>query len=160
MVQNSCANTGDTSSIPGPGRFHMPWGNKACLPQLLKPVCPRACALQEEKPLEWEAHTPQQESRPRSLQLEKSCTQQQRPSAVKIIFFFKRYMQPLSYIMFPRRDLASDLKLLTSLHTCPSQYWPTYPEKQCTVWKSFHLTECKNSPNYIGFPVTLYDCFC
>ena len=25
--ENSSANAGDTGSIPGPGRFHMPWGN-------------------------------------------------------------------------------------------------------------------------------------
>ena len=27
MVRNPLANAGDTGSIPGPGRFHMPWGN-------------------------------------------------------------------------------------------------------------------------------------
>ena len=35
LVKN--ANTGDTGSIPGPGRFHMLQG-KAHVPQLLKPV--------------------------------------------------------------------------------------------------------------------------
>ena len=25
--KNPSANAGDTGSIPGPGRFHMPWGN-------------------------------------------------------------------------------------------------------------------------------------
>ena len=69
VVQNPPANAGDTGSSPGPGRSHMPWSNKAHVPQLLslrsrtrKPqllspsatateACvPRACALQQEKP--------------------------------------------------------------------------------------------------------------
>ena len=33
------ANAGDTGWIPGPGRFHMPWGTQARGPQLLKPMC-------------------------------------------------------------------------------------------------------------------------
>ena len=57
VVKNLPANAGDTGSIPGPGRSHMPWSNKAHVlqlpslhsrahePQLLKPVCPRAHAL-------------------------------------------------------------------------------------------------------------------
>ena len=32
------ANAGDTSSIPGLGRFHIPRGNQACAPWLLKPT--------------------------------------------------------------------------------------------------------------------------
>jgi len=35
VVKNLPANAGDTGSIPGPGKFHMPWGNKAHAPQLL-----------------------------------------------------------------------------------------------------------------------------
>ena len=27
VVKNPPANAGDISSIPGPGRFHMPWGH-------------------------------------------------------------------------------------------------------------------------------------
>ena len=27
VVKNPPANAGDTGLIPGPGRFHMPWGN-------------------------------------------------------------------------------------------------------------------------------------
>lgn len=37
-------------NIPGPGRFYMPWGNQACIPQLLKlpahPYSPRQKARQ------------------------------------------------------------------------------------------------------------------
>ena len=41
---------------------------------LLKPVCPWAQALQQEKPLQWEAQVPQLESSPDSLQLEEAHT--------------------------------------------------------------------------------------
>ena len=44
---------------------------------------PRARALQLEKPLQWEIRAPQLENGPGSPQLEKACTQQQRPSIAK-----------------------------------------------------------------------------
>ena len=45
---------------------------RAWKPQVLKPVHPRDCALKLEKSLQWEACTPQLESNPHSVQLEKS----------------------------------------------------------------------------------------
>ena len=48
--KNLSANAGDTGSIPGQGRFHMPCSNEARAPQLPKPLAPRACAPQQEKP--------------------------------------------------------------------------------------------------------------
>ena len=39
VVKNPPANAGDTGSIPGLGRSHMPWSNSAHEPQLLKPTC-------------------------------------------------------------------------------------------------------------------------
>ena len=38
--------------------------NYSCAQQLLKPEHYRACALQQEKPLQWEDHAQQLESRP------------------------------------------------------------------------------------------------
>ena len=83
VVKNPPANSGDTGSIPGPGRSHMPWSNKACEPhllslcsrahepQLLSPRAtatearaPRARARQQEKPPQWEAHAPQRRGAP------------------------------------------------------------------------------------------------
>ena len=65
------ANAEDVGSVSGLGRFHMPWGNQACKPQLLDPSAatteassPRACALQQEKPLQWEACALQQGATP------------------------------------------------------------------------------------------------
>ena len=62
--KNVPASAGDTGSIPGPGRFHMPPSNWACAPQRLMAVClqPMLCDkrshhsekpmhLNEEKPL-------------------------------------------------------------------------------------------------------------
>ena len=79
MVKDPPANAGDMGSSPGPGRSHMPWSNKArvpqllslhsgaCEPRLLSPRAttteahvPRARAPQQEKPPQREARTPQQ----------------------------------------------------------------------------------------------------
>ena len=83
MVKNPPANAGDTGSIPGPGRSHMPRSNQARAPQLLslrsraresqllslhvtaaEAHVPRARAPQQEKPPQWEARTPQRRVAP------------------------------------------------------------------------------------------------
>ena len=93
MDKNPPANAEDMGLIPDLGRFHMPWNIQACVPQLQSSHSvevsncdywarmPRACALQQEKSVQWETHTPQLESSAPSLQLEKA--QQQRPSTIK-----------------------------------------------------------------------------
>ena len=53
----------------------------AHMPQVLKPACSRACAPQQEKLLQWEAHALQLDNSPYLPQLQKACVQQQRPSA-------------------------------------------------------------------------------
>ena len=57
VVETLPANAGDTGSITGPERSHMPQSNQAREPQLLSPrattteaCAPRACAPQQEKP--------------------------------------------------------------------------------------------------------------
>jgi len=82
---NLPANAGDMGLIPGLGGSHMPQSNKACVPQLLslcsrarkpqlsKPKCPRARALEQEKPPQGETHTRQLEHSPHSSQLEETC---------------------------------------------------------------------------------------
>ena len=53
VVKNLSANAEDMGSIPlPPGKYYMPWSNQTHAPQLLKPMHPRACALQQEKTLE------------------------------------------------------------------------------------------------------------
>ena len=52
-------------------------------PQLLKPVHPRAHALQQDKPPQWGVRTPQLDSRPCLPQREKAQAQQWRPSTAK-----------------------------------------------------------------------------
>ena len=101
VVKNLPATAGDTGSIPGPGRSHMPQSNYARVPQLLS-LCSRACEPQLLSPhtTTTEAHVPRAhasqreatamrspcttiKSSPCSLQLEKARTQQQRPNAAK-----------------------------------------------------------------------------
>ena len=38
VVKNPPANAGDTGSIPGAGRFHVPWSHRVPVAQLLKPT--------------------------------------------------------------------------------------------------------------------------
>ena len=83
MVKNPPANAGDTGLSPGPGSSHMPQSNEARVPQLLslrsrarepqllspwatttEARVPRACAPQQEKPTQWEAHALQQRVAP------------------------------------------------------------------------------------------------
>ena len=76
MVENLPASAGDTGSIPDSQRSHIPQSKSVChnywactlepgscdywsyVLQLLKPMLPRAHALQQEKPPQWEAHAP------------------------------------------------------------------------------------------------------
>ena len=95
VIKNMPASLGDTGSIPGLGKFHMPWSKQTHAPQLLslcsrahalqllKPMGPRVHAPQQEKPTQWEAHALQLESSPCSWQLEKAQVQQGRLSKAK-----------------------------------------------------------------------------
>ena len=49
VVKNQPASVKDMSSIPGPGRFHMLWGNQACASQLVS-LCSGAGEPQLLKP--------------------------------------------------------------------------------------------------------------
>ena len=67
VVKYPPANAGDTGSIPGLGRSHMPWSNYARAPQLLslrsrarEPQLLSSCATTTEAHTP-RAHTPQQE---------------------------------------------------------------------------------------------------
>ena len=79
VVKNPPANAADTGSIPESGRSYILSSSRAKsrnywahVLQLLKPACPRARALQQEKAPQWEAWAPHLASSPHSLQLEKS----------------------------------------------------------------------------------------
>ena len=50
VVKSPGANAGDMSSIPGLGRCQLLRVSSAHVPQLPKPVCPRANALQQKQP--------------------------------------------------------------------------------------------------------------
>ena len=76
VVKDPPANAGDTSSIPDPGRSHLPRSNEAHEPQLLslcsrarkpqlqKPVRPRQHPMEQERPPQREAHILQLEGSP------------------------------------------------------------------------------------------------
>ena len=51
VVKNLPANAGDMGLIPSPGRFHMPWGNSAHVPQVLKPMCSLHTAMKTQHSL-------------------------------------------------------------------------------------------------------------
>ena len=100
VLKSLPANAGDMGSIPAPGRFRMPRSNEACVPRRLS-LGSRACepglrsprattteaqepVLCKEKPLEWEAHVPQLESSPHSLQLVKNPPSKKDPAQPKM----------------------------------------------------------------------------
>ena len=65
-------------------------GKSICQVRVLKPVRPRAHALQQETPQQRQASAWQPESSPLSLQLEKAHKQQWRSSTVKNLLIFKK----------------------------------------------------------------------
>jgi len=73
------------------------------VPQLLTPVCSRACALQQEKPLQWETYAQKPERSPRSLQIEKSLYSSEDPAQPK-----EKKKNPLCCVM-----------VLLNLNKCP-----------------------------------------
>ena len=79
MEKNLLANAEGTGSIPDLGRCHMPWDKWAHVPSLQEPGRPGARAPRQKKPLQWEAHTPQLESSPRSPQLQKAMHSNEDP---------------------------------------------------------------------------------
>ena len=54
VAENLPVSAGDTGLISGLGRFHMPCGNQAHVPQLLS-LFSRACAPQQKKPQQLKA---------------------------------------------------------------------------------------------------------
>ena len=102
VVGNLPACAGDVGSSPGPGRSHMPWRNWACAPQLLS-LCsraheprllspratatethtPRARAPQQERPLQREAHVPQQGVVPARRYWRKPTCSNEDPTQIK-----------------------------------------------------------------------------
>ena len=79
VVENPPANAGDTSSILGSGRFHMLQSNYAC-------------ALQQERPLQWEACALQLDSSLQLPQLEKATCSNEDSTQPKIHTYIYVYM--------------------------------------------------------------------
>ena len=90
--KESTCNAGDMGSLLEPGIFHMPQSNKVSAPQLLS-LCsaataearmPRAHALRQEKPQQWEAWALQLESSLYLLQLGKRPQSNEDPEQPEI----------------------------------------------------------------------------
>ena len=98
VVKNLPASARDMDSNPDPGRPHRPRSSKARVLQLLslcsgawelqllsphaellQPMCPRACAPQQEKSQQWEAYRLKLESSPCLPRLEKSLCSNKDP---------------------------------------------------------------------------------
>ena len=90
-------------------RNHNHWAQK---PQLLKPAHPRAHALQQEKPCQWEAHAPPLESRVCSLQTEKSPHDHRDPAEPKTSNFLIHERKKSNF----RKNACHMYKLQEFLH--------------------------------------------
>ena len=94
-------------------------------PQLLKPTHPTARAWQQEKPLQWEACIRPLQSSPCSLQLEKACTQQQRPSPNSSVQFSRSIVSDSLWPHEPQHTRPPCPSPTPGVHPnpCPSSWW-------------------------------------
>ena len=88
--KNPSASAGNMGLIPGLGRFHTLWSNKAHAPQLRKPASLKTMLGNKKTHCNEKPRAPQLESSPCSQKREKAHTQQQRPSATKKKRMFKK----------------------------------------------------------------------
>ena len=108
VVKNPPANAGDTGSIPGPGRFHMPWSDKQspCAtttePVLQSPAVREATTMRNFRTA--------RKSSLHSLQLEKSLRSSEDPAQPKRNRYLKdKLLLPYSWLQWfsPRSDFWS-----------------------------------------------------
>ena len=90
-------------------RSHNCW---ACVPQLLKPEHHRAHALQQVKPPQREALTPQLERIPSPLQLEKSPCSNEDPAQPKIITFLRKAQFSLVHFLLLKDEKSQSCHLV------------------------------------------------
>ena len=127
MDRSLPVNSGDIGLIPGLGRFHVPQGNKVCVPQLLSPCSgalePNYWAHvlqllkpehlepmlpQQEKPPQWEARALQQSVAPTCCNQRKSvCSDEDLPQPKKYIL--KTMHLGLSVFPRPQWQLSPNL---------------------------------------------------
>ena len=86
----------------------------ARVPQLLKPVCPRACAPQQEKPQQWEACSPQRRVAPARRNWRRPVHSNEDPKQPKInkeINLFKKKKKDNKPVNPKHRDTQNILTL-------------------------------------------------
>ena len=125
VVKNPPANEGDWGSCLAPGDPTCPGATKplghnykACAQEPRSrnywSLRPRAHALQQERPPQWEALTPQLESSFHSLKLEKSPSSNEHPSIKKTLF--KKFYWSLKLYFFFRVSVLLTSHRPTGLH--------------------------------------------
>ena len=132
------ANAGDKSSIPGPRRSHTLWSNEAHARQLLSPCvattearAPRARALKQEEPPQWEACAPQRRVFPTGHNWRKATTQtQHRPKYIVKYFFF--FSQPKE---FPPNEYTHCIVLLGCHNKVSQSDWLSRQASIEQFWK-------------------------
>ena len=100
VVKGPPASAAHTGLIPGPGtKSPHAVGQLSLSATTTEPMHSRVCALEQEKPLQWEPCTPQLESKLHLLQLEKARSQQWRSSvAINEYNYFKMKYMHLSLL--------------------------------------------------------------
>ncbi|XDA86711.1 hypothetical protein R6Z07F_016445 [Ovis aries] len=83
VVKNPPCKAGDIGSILGPGRSYMPWGNQACVSELLKPEHPGAWAVCNKRNCCTEKHSHHSWRVAPARRNSRKNAQQRRPSAAK-----------------------------------------------------------------------------
>ena len=81
VVKHLPADAGDTGSIPGRGRSHIPWSNEVRVPHVLKPA--RLEPMLHRRSHCDEKPAPATAEQPPSPKREQACVQQQRSNAAK-----------------------------------------------------------------------------
>ena len=107
---------------------------------------PRARALQQEKPLQWEAHAPQWRVAPARHSRRKACAQQRRPNADKNKIIKKKKECPISENgTTPSHTFnISGAHQPNAMNTPPT---PTSESKKILKTSSFHLrTKFQDNP--------------
>ena len=114
-------------------------------PQLLKPAHLRVSALQQEKPLQWEARALQLEYSPRLPQLEKSPHSNSEPAQPKInkiyIYIYKNTAILLDPAQIPSPEWSLHLPIQMWSESVACLLWP--------LWKNVYTSLRKGLPQLL-----------
>ena len=134
-----------TAIVPGSRNF---W---ARVQQSLKPIHPRACALQQEKLLQWESRALQQRVAPTHCNQRKPVCSSEGPVQPKINkkIFFKMYQ-------LTRRKI-NEHKRLRNNNAGLTKHWnvTSFRRKHCDSWCLQFYSNCIYSPTFSNIQASL-----